>query len=525
MSGGVRIGIDVGGTNTDAVAVSGRRVMASVKRPTTPVVADGIIHALCSLLQTSAFRPRDVTAVMVGTTQFVNAFVQASGLARTGVLRLGLPATLALPPLVDWPDSLRRELGGLVFLCRGGHDYDGTEIAPLDRGRLHRVADRLAEAGAVSAAITSVFSPINAEFETEAAAILAERLPQLHITLSSEIGRIGLLERENATIINACLRTLAAQTVQGLEDAVAAAGITGPLFMSQNDGTLMNAEYARKFPVATFASGPTNSMRGAAFLSGLGEAAVADVGGTTTDIGVLSRGFPRQAPLAAEIGGVRTNFRMPDVLSLGIGGGSIVRPGAVSAGDARVGPDSAGYELLTRGLVFGGDTLTATDLAVAAGRAEIGDPALARGVDRAMVEGGLAFIEAEVAEAIDRMKISADPVPVVVVGGGGPLVPDCLPGASRVVRPERGEVANAIGAAMAQAGGEVDRIIHAGESGRRRAVDQVISEAAARAVDAGADPDSVEVVEIDEVPVSYLPGNALRVRVKAVGDLRIGAAT
>jgi N-methylhydantoinase A/oxoprolinase/acetone carboxylase beta subunit len=141
-----------------------------------------------------------------------------------------------------------------------------------------------------------------------------------------------------------------------------------------------------------------------------------------------------------------------------------------------------------------------------------------------MVESGLAFIEAEVAEAIDRMKISADPVPVVVVGGGGPLIPDGLPGASRVVRPERGEVANAIGAAMAQAGGEVDRIIHAGESGRRRAVDQVISEAAARAVDAGADPDSVEVVEIDEVPVSYLPGNALRVRVKAVGDLRIGAA-
>ena len=77
---------------------------------------------------------------------------------------------------------------------------------------------------------------------------------------------------------------------------------------------------------------------------------------------------------------------------------------------------------------------------------------------------------------------------------------------------------------MAQAGGEVDRIIHVGESGRRKAVDQVISEAAARAVSAGADPGSIEVVEIDEVPISYLPGNALRVRVKAVGDLRIGTA-
>src|SRR5260221_13034190 len=136
MSGNVRIGIDVGGTNTDAVAVSGRQVLASVKRPTTPAVADGIIDSLSSLLKTSQFRPGDVTAVMVGTTQFVNAFVQPKGLARTGVLRLGLPATLALPPLVDWPAGLRREGGDLVFLCPGGHEYDGTEITPLDPGTL-----------------------------------------------------------------------------------------------------------------------------------------------------------------------------------------------------------------------------------------------------------------------------------------------------------------------------------------------------------------------------------------------------
>jgi N-methylhydantoinase A/oxoprolinase/acetone carboxylase beta subunit len=521
MSRSIRIGIDVGGTNTDAVAMTGRHVLAWVKRPTTPGVADGITDALSSLLKGSEFQPGDVTAVMVGTTQFVNAFVQAKGLARTGVVRLGLPATRALPPLVDWPAGLGEELGGLVFLCAGGHEYDGTEIAPLDRGRLHQVADQLAAQAAESVAITSVFSPINADFEVEAAAILQEHMPHIHVTLSSEIGRIGLLERENATVINACLQTLAAQTVQGLQQAVSAAGITGALFVSQNDGTLMSAEYARGFPVATFASGPTNSMRGAAFLSGLDEAAVADIGGTTADIGILSHGFPRQAPLAAEVGGVRTNFRMPDVLSLGIGGGSLVR----HYGDTvRVGPDSIGYELPTRGVVFGGETLTATDLAVAAGRADIGDPRLARGIESSMVAGGLAYIEAQLAEAIDRMKISIDPIPVVVVGGGGLLVPGSLPGTSHVVRPEQGEVANAIGAAMAQAGGEVDRIIHAGEGGRRKAVDQVISEAAARAVSAGADPGSIEVVEIDEVPISYLPGNALRVRVKAVGDLRIGAA-
>jgi len=523
----MRIGIDVGGTNTDAVAVSGGKVIASVKRPTTPVVADGIIGSLRYLLDTTPgsqpdadrVRPGDVTAVMVGTTQFVNAFVQAKDLARTAAVRLGLPATLCLPPLVDWPPGLGRALGQQVFMCGGGHEYDGTEIAPLDRDTLHKVADQLAAQAVASVAITSVFSPINAEFEVEAAAILWEHLPHLEITLSSDIGRIGLLERENATVINACLRVLAADTVQALEDALATVGITGELFMSQNDGTLMSAQYARKFPVATFASGPTNSMRGAAFLSGLSEAAVVDIGGTTADIGILSHGFPRQAPLAADIGGVRTNFRMPDVVSLGLGGGSIVRRTGAAV---TVGPDSVGYEIRIKGLVFGGDTLTATDLSVAAGRADIGDPGLVRGLDRAVVAAGLARIEANVAEAIDRMKVSADPVPVVVVGGGGALLPESLPGASLVVRPGQGDVANAIGAAMAQAGGEVDRIIDAGSGGRQRAVDQVISEAVRRAVEAGADARSVEVVEIDEVPISYLPGNSLRIRVKAVGDLRTG---
>ena len=227
------------------------------------------------------------------------------------------------------------------------------------------MAGELAARGVDSVAITSVFSPVNADFELEAAAVITAQLPGVPVTLSSDLGRLGLLERENATAMNACLRVLAAETVQGFEDALAAVGITGQLFVSQNDGTLMNVDYARRFPVVTFASGPTNSMRGAAFLSGLPEGAVVDVGGTTSDIGVLNRGFPRQAALTAEVGGVRTNFRMPDVLSLAIGGGSIMRWNGQSV---TVGPDSVGYELRDRSLVFGGDTLTATDVAVAAGR-------------------------------------------------------------------------------------------------------------------------------------------------------------
>jgi N-methylhydantoinase A/oxoprolinase/acetone carboxylase beta subunit len=491
MTGPVRIGIDVGGTNTDAVAVSGREILGWVKCPTTPQVADGILDALTSVLAKVDIAPADVSSVMVGTTQFVNAVVQSSGLARTAVVRLGLPATACLPPLVDWPPALRGAVAGSTYLCAGGLEYDGTEIVPLDRARLREIALQIADAGAESVAITSVFSPLDARLESEAAAMILERSPGVHVTLSSDIGRIGLLERENATAMNACLRVLAAATVDSFESALSEIGIAGNLFISQNDGTLMSADFARRMPVATFASGPTNSMRGAAFLSGLLDAA----------------------------GGVRTNFRMPDVLSLGLGGGSYVRQ---SDSGVTVGPDSVGYAVRSLARVFGGPVLTATDLAVAGHRAEVGDPGLVDDVSEALVDQGLALVEARIAETVDRMKLSAGDLPVVVVGGGSFLVGDSLPGASVIVRPEQGSVANAIGAAMAQAGGEVDRIVQVELAGRRRAVDGVIEEAVGRAVAAGADPATVEVVDLEEIPVSYLPGTAVRVRAKAVGDLLVG---
>jgi hypothetical protein len=102
---------------------------------------------------------------------------------------------------------------------------------------------------------------------------------------------------------------------------------------------------------------------------------VVDVGGTTTDIGILQHGFPRQAAVAIAIGGVHTNFRMPDLLSLGLGGGSLVQ---VEGHRVSVRPRSAGSRLTTEARIFGGDTLTMTDIAVAAGKARLGDPARVR---------------------------------------------------------------------------------------------------------------------------------------------------
>jgi len=514
----LRIGIDVGGTNTDAVVLDGDVVVEWIKMNNSADITGGVTAALNQLLAKAHVATDRIGAVMIGTTQFTNAVVQRRDLSPVAAIRLGLPATQSLPPMVDWPEDLRAAVGDCWFLAHGGYEFDGRVISPLDAAELREIAVEIRRRGIDHVAISAVFSPINQEMEREAAAIVAADVPGAQITLSEDIGRIGLLERENAAILNACLQQLGGRTIDAFTSALAAAGITAPLFLTQNDGTLMSADYAKRFPVLTFASGPTNSMRGAAFLSGLQEALVVDIGGTTTDVGALRHGFPREAGAVVEVGGVRTNFRMPDVLSVGLGGGSLV---AVDGAERpRVGPRSVGYRLVTEGLVFGGDTLTATDIAVAGGLVSLGDPSRVRGLETEMVQQALAAIAEIVDTACDRMLLTPEPVPVLVVGGGSILVGDHI-GRLSATRPPYYQVANAVGAAIAQISGEIDRVYALADVSREQALANAKDEAMRRAVDAGAAPDSVQIVDVEEVPLAYLPSNATRIHVKAVGDLAL----
>jgi N-methylhydantoinase A/oxoprolinase/acetone carboxylase beta subunit len=511
-----RIGIDVGGTNTDAVLLDGRSVVAWAKEPTTADVTAGVFVALERVVTESGIDPSEVAAAMVGTTHFTNAIVQRRGLAKTAALRLCLPAAQALPPFVDWPDDLRAAVGGRYRLLHGGFEFDGRPISALDDGELALAAQTLVADGVEAVAVCGVFSPVDAGQEQQVARWLAEHVPGIEVTLSHEIGRIGLLERENAALLNAALSHIACAVVGQLEVVVAKAGLRCPLYISQNDGTLMTAEYAARYPVLTFASGPTNSMRGAAMLSGARDAVVIDVGGTSADLGALVAGFPRQASFEVSVGGVRTNFRMPDVVSLALGGGSMV-----SEDGTAVGPLSVGYELTSRAFVFGGDTLTATDIGVAAGLAAIGDAAQVRHLDHVTVRRALVVMRERLETALDSVRISADPVPVVTVGGGSFLVPPDLEGAAGVERPPHYQVANAVGAALAQVSGEVDRVFIVDGRTRESILDEARREAEARATAAGADPGTLELVDVDEVPLSYLPSTAVRVRVKVVGELAL----
>lgn len=510
----LRIGIDVGGTNTDAAVLDGTRVVAHAKCPTSPDVLTGVSAALRAV--TAAIDPADVHSVVIGTTHFVNAITQARGLAP--VLAIRIASTPApLPPFTDWPDDLAAAARGAVIEVDGGHQFDGMPFTPLDLDHLRsRVADAAAR-GLADVAITAVFSPVNPDAEVRAQEEVVRGIPRARVTLSHDLGRIGLLERENAALLNAALRPLADRVVDGFLGATGELGLEVPIFLSQNDGTVMSLDTARRFPILTVASGPTNSMRGAAVEAGASDCVVVDVGGTTTDIGLLRGGFPRESTLAVDLGGVRTNFRMPDVVSLGIGGGSLV---TTEGGDVRVGPASVGYEITTRGMVFGGSELTLTDVAVAAGRVVIGDPGRVADLDPRLVEDALRVVDEAVADRVQRVRIDQSDIPVVLVGGGGPLLGTAIAGASSVVQPPTAAVANAIGAALADISGEVDRIFTLAGRTREEAIDQAREEARSAAVAAGALPESLRVVDEEDVPIAHLPGGtATRVRVRVVGDL------
>lgn len=512
----MRIGVDVGGTHTDAVIVSGSELLAAAKVVTSTDIEAGVLAAVREVLAQAAVAPAQVQLMTLGTTQLTNAVVERRDLEAVGVLRIGAQSSSALPIAAQWPADLAAAAVARSAMVDGGHEYDGSPIVPLDEaGLIEAMASQLA-AGIEAFAITSVFATANPAAEIQAAALVRQRCPLARVSCSHELGRLGLYQRENANLLNAALLRQAERVFGAFERAFRDLALSCPLFISQNDGTLMAASYARRFPVLTFSSGPTNSMRGAAFLSGELDAMVVDVGGTTSDIGMLQNGFPRPSGSAVRIGGVLTNFRMPDVLALGIGGGSLV-----SADGTSVGPRSVGRDLLTQALVFAGPTLTATDLAVASGLADIGDASAVAGLSSTTVRRALTLIRERYETTLDVLKTSAGALPLIVVGGGGFLVPEDLAGVSATLRPDHADVANAIGAAFAQVSGEADVVYASARRSRDDALAEARSKAQARAVAAGAIAATVQVMEVEETPMSYMAEPGAVIQVRAIGEVDV----
>ncbi|KAK5539030.1 hypothetical protein LTR23_006844, partial [Exophiala sp. CCFEE 6169] len=276
-----RIGVDVGGTNTDAVLISlsPTQIIASHKAPTTPDVTTGIAEAVHAVVTASNVPLSAISCVIIGTTHFVNAVVQRSpSLQRVGVVRLCGGAEdgfgLGVPPFVDFPKDLRRLIATQPFFCQGGHQISGSEISPIDEAELKHVAEELVKARIFNVVISGIYSPLNAAHEFRASKILIDRMTELctesglphrpRFTMSHLISSVGFLARENASILNAALRPLAERTISGFQRAMQDIFLGDPctLYLTQNDGSVLSAPDAIELPIRTFNSGPTNSIRG-----------------------------------------------------------------------------------------------------------------------------------------------------------------------------------------------------------------------------------------------------------------------
>lgn len=350
------------------------------------------------------------------------------------------------------------------------------------------------------------------------------------------VGGLGILQRENAAVLNASICAYASFVFGEIESGLRKAGLRScPIFISSNDGSMIPVREAVRIPIRTVASGPANSMLGASFLglkklmfndrgkSDLMENSekilILDIGGTTTDAGVLmTQGFPRQASAYTTVSGVPVNFPMPDVSSVGLGGGSIVKIDAEGI-VTDIGPEGVGNQLAAQALCFGGSVLTLTDIAVAAGDApDIG--IVPDSLETKTITSAQALIKEKLEEIIANAKTQSKPLPIAIVGGGAMICPRSFSDGISSMNITFASVANAVGAACAQLSSTADTIIEATSRSRDEDdshVKAVTEIAIQKCVDYGARRETIRTVERQVLELAYIAGK-IRVIIRVVGN-------
>ncbi|WP_340109906.1 hydantoinase/oxoprolinase family protein [Pikeienuella sp. HZG-20] len=316
----ILLGVDTGGTFTDAVVYdeAAARILGKAKALTTHQdLGRGVAAAAAAALAAAEVGAERIALVSLSTTLATNALVEGLGdpaalvmigFGREDLQRAGLAKALGSDP---------------ALLIAGGHRSDGAEAAPLDEGALREGA-RAAASRVAGFAVAAVFGVRNPEHEARAAEIVREETGRPATCSHALSARLGGPRRALTTLLNARLVGMIDRLIEGAETRLAGLGVSAPLMVVKGDGALMSAAIARARPIETILSGPAASLVGAAHLTGLTRAIVADIGGTTTDIAVLAGGRPRLDPAGARVGGWRTMVEAVAMRTHGLGGDSEV---------------------------------------------------------------------------------------------------------------------------------------------------------------------------------------------------------
>ena len=442
----LRMAIVAAGDSAEAVVMDARdRLLGRTALDGTDAREDTLASVIRRVLADTGVEPARVSHAMLVSGELIRALEDRS-LDRVAVIRIGSPLTHAVPPLAAWPRVLRDTVSAGEVMVGGGAEYDGGAAAPLDEDRiaqfLHTVGD---DVDAV--AITAIFSPIAPDHELAAAAVVRRELGHdTHVCLSHELEELGLVERENAAVLNAALGGAARRVAAAFENALQAAGIPAETFLARDDGALMALQFAQRMPVLMLGSGPANAMLGAVHLTGVHDAVVVHTSRTATTVGTVVHGRPRELASPTEMAGIRLGFTRPELRSLPLD----------SDGDA-------------------------------------------------------------LAEAVRGARADLPTPTVLAVGRADAIDLGHLRGIGSVLRPADGESAVAVGAAIGEVTGSAHRVSADRPDRRREALAAAQDAAIALAVHAGADPDRVHVVRIDETALTYDIEPVVRIGVKVAG--------
>jgi N-methylhydantoinase A/oxoprolinase/acetone carboxylase beta subunit len=332
------LGIDTGGTYTDAAIIdqSNHQILASAKALTTKGdLAIGVNEAMSlALAKLQNIATSEIRLVSVSTTLATNAVVEGHGSA-VGIILIGFDTAM-----VEKTGIAKAFPGMAILQVQGGHDHNGDERLPLDVSSIVEFVKL--QANNVSAfAIAASFAVRNGAHEKRAREIVAEFT--FHpTTVSSELSNaLDAPRRALTAVLNARLISRITQLISAVRRAMLGQGIACPLMIVKGDGSLSNADAIAARPIETVLSGPAASLIGAKWLSGLDDFIMSDMGGTTTDIGIITKGRPRVAEQGAEVGGWRTMVKAIDVKTIGLGGDSEVQfgfDGIISVGPQRAVP-------------------------------------------------------------------------------------------------------------------------------------------------------------------------------------------